>query len=147
MKLKSRSGVAVTPRDGVFESRLCQGLSFASSRTSDIIGSSLQGRGGGLSDLDRHITSASDTWSYGRQAKGCGLEKAYHSGSLDPPGAARASHVHNWLVTPRKGGGLSNLDRHITSSSDTWSYGRQAKGCGLEKAHHSGSLDPPWGPK
>ena len=56
------------------ESRLCPGLSLAGSHWSDIIG----------------ITSASDTWSYGRQMRGCGLEKAYHSmGSLDPTGAAR----------------------------------------------------------
>ena len=33
------------PRDGVIESRLCQGLSLAGSRWSDIIGSSLHGRG------------------------------------------------------------------------------------------------------
>ena len=73
-----------------FISRLSQGLSLACSRWSDIIGSSLRGRGGGLSNLDRRITSASDTWSYGSQARGCGLEKAYHStGSLDPTGAAR----------------------------------------------------------
>ena len=36
------------------------------------------------------IRSASDTWSYGRQARGCGLEKACHStGSRDLAGAAR----------------------------------------------------------
>ena len=51
----------------------------------------------------------------------------------------------NWLVTPREGG-LSNLDRRITSASGSWSYGSQAGGCGLEKACHStGSLDPNWG--
>ena len=46
-------------------------LSLAGSRWSDIIGSSLRGRKGGLSNLDSHIRSASDTWSYGRQARGC----------------------------------------------------------------------------
>ena len=61
------------------ESRLCQGLSLAGSRWSDIIDSSLRGRGGRLSNLDSRIRSASDTWSYGRRARGCGLEKAYHS--------------------------------------------------------------------
>ena len=50
---------------------------------------------------------------------------------------------HNWPVTSREGGGLSNLDSCITSASGSWSNGSQAGGSGLEKACHStGSLDP-----
>ena len=41
-----------------FESSLCQGLSLAGSRCSDIIGPSLQGRGGGLSNLRSPLQKA-----------------------------------------------------------------------------------------
>ena len=62
------------------ESRLCQGLSLAGSRWSDIIGSSLRGRGGGLSNLDSRIRCASyEPGVTVTQMRGCGLEKAYHS--------------------------------------------------------------------
>ena len=42
----SRAGLPMLRTEGQgFESRLCQGLSLAGSRWSDLIGSSLQGRG------------------------------------------------------------------------------------------------------
>ena len=46
--LRRRFGSATHRGDGVFQSRLCRGLSSAGSRWSDVIGSSLRARGGGL---------------------------------------------------------------------------------------------------
>ena len=62
-------------------------MSLAGSHWSDIIGSSLRGRGEDSAgdDLDRRISSTSGAWNHGSQSSAYGLKKAYVSqGSPDP---------------------------------------------------------------
>ena len=56
-------------------------LSLAGSHWSDIIGSSLRGRGEASAgdNLDCRIPSTSGAWNHGKQASSCGLKKAYVS--------------------------------------------------------------------